>query len=37
LYISPRTVARHVATILDKLGVATRTAAATLAVREGLH
>ena len=36
LAISPRTVARHVTAILAKLGVATRTAAATLAVRERL-
>ncbi len=36
LGISPRTVMRHVTGILDKLGVSSRTAAATLAVRHGL-
>jgi DNA-binding NarL/FixJ family response regulator len=35
LYISPRTVSKHVAAILAKLGVATRTAAATAAHRAG--
>jgi excisionase family DNA binding protein len=35
LFVSPRTVATHVARILDKLGVETRTGAATLAVRQG--
>jgi DNA-binding NarL/FixJ family response regulator/transcriptional regulator with XRE-family HTH domain len=36
LFISPYTVMRHVSNILGKLGVTSRTAAATLAVREGL-
>jgi DNA-binding CsgD family transcriptional regulator len=36
LFISPRTVMRHVTGILDKLNVSSRTAAATLAVREGI-
>jgi DNA-binding CsgD family transcriptional regulator len=36
LSISPRTVMRHVTSILDKLGVSSRTAAATLAVRNKL-
>jgi len=36
LYISHRTVMRHVESILGKLQVETRTAAATLAVRQGL-
>lgn len=36
LFISHRTVMRHVTGILNKLGVSSRTAAATLAVREGL-
>jgi DNA-binding CsgD family transcriptional regulator len=36
LSISPRTVMHHVSRILDKLGASSRTAAATLAVREGL-
>jgi DNA-binding NarL/FixJ family response regulator len=36
LYISHRTVMRHVTNILDKLGVNSRTAAAALAVRERL-
>ncbi len=36
LFISPRTVMRHVTGILNKLGVSSRTAAATAAVRQGL-
>ncbi len=36
LSISHRTVARHMTGILSKLGVASRTAAATLAVRQGI-
>jgi len=36
LGISPRTVMRHVAGILNTLGVASRTAAATLAIRQHL-
>lgn len=36
LYISRHTAMRHVANILTKLNVGSRTAAATLAVREGL-
>ncbi len=36
LFISHRTVNRHVAGILTRLGVDSRTAAASLAVREGL-
>jgi excisionase family DNA binding protein len=36
LWISPKTVSNHVARILDKLGVETRTAAATIAVRRRL-
>jgi DNA-binding NarL/FixJ family response regulator len=36
LFISPRTVTNHVVNILNKLGVESRTAAATLAVRQQL-
>lgn len=36
LAISPRTVSNHVTSILNKLGVDSRTAAATWAVRQGL-
>jgi len=36
LFISPRTVQSHVASIFTKLGVNSRTAAATLAVGSGL-
>jgi DNA-binding NarL/FixJ family response regulator len=36
LVLSERTVARHLDNIFSKLGVGTRTAAATFAVREGL-
>jgi non-specific serine/threonine protein kinase len=36
LSISPRTAGNHVTHILDKLGVESRTAAATIAVRRGL-
>jgi non-specific serine/threonine protein kinase len=36
LYISPKTATNHVSSILAKLGVETRTAAASLAVRNGL-
>ncbi len=36
LYISPHTARTHVTNILAKLGVATRTAAAAIAVRDGL-
>ncbi|HEX5167498.1 MAG TPA: LuxR C-terminal-related transcriptional regulator [Thermomicrobiales bacterium] len=36
LYISPHTVATHVANIMNKLGVESRTAAATYAIRHGL-
>ena len=36
LFISPHTAANHVASIMNKLGVGSRTAAATWAVRNGL-
>jgi two-component system, NarL family, response regulator LiaR len=36
LFISPRTVRNHVTNILTKLGVESRTAAATYALRNGL-
>ncbi|MGH2534179.1 MAG: ATP-binding protein [Thermomicrobiales bacterium] len=36
LFISSRTASKHVAAILEKLGAANRTAAATVAVRRGL-
>jgi DNA-binding NarL/FixJ family response regulator len=36
LFISPHTVMRHVTGVLGKLSVTSRTAAATLAVREGI-
>jgi DNA-binding CsgD family transcriptional regulator len=36
LFISPNTVANHVASIMNKLGVESRTAAATWAVRHGI-
>ncbi len=36
LFVSPRTVATHVARMLDKLGVESRTAAATMARAPGL-
>jgi non-specific serine/threonine protein kinase len=37
LFISPKTVRNHVTKILAKLGVESRTAAATFALRHGLH
>jgi NarL family two-component system response regulator LiaR len=36
LFISPKTASTHVTNILTKLGVESRTAAATYAVRHGL-
>lgn len=36
LVISPRTVMRHVTAILGKLGVSSRTAAATVAIRRNI-
>jgi DNA-binding NarL/FixJ family response regulator len=36
LFLSQKTVRNHVTSILNKLGVETRTAAATLAIRHGL-
>jgi DNA-binding NarL/FixJ family response regulator len=36
LFISPHTVANHVANTMDKLGVDSRTAAATWAVKHGV-
>ena len=36
LFISPNTVTNHVTSILNKLGLDSRTAAATYAVRHGL-
>lgn len=36
LFVSPRTVTTHVARILDKLGVESRTGAATFAIRQGV-
>jgi DNA-binding NarL/FixJ family response regulator len=36
LFLSPRTVHRHVSNILDKLGAANRREAAALAARQGL-
>jgi predicted ATPase/DNA-binding CsgD family transcriptional regulator len=37
LFISPHTAARHIANIMNKLGVDSRTAAATWAVRHGIN
>ncbi|HEX6739191.1 MAG TPA: LuxR C-terminal-related transcriptional regulator, partial [Vicinamibacteria bacterium] len=37
LFLSPRTVDRHLGSIYGKLGVATRTAAATFAIEHGLR
>jgi predicted ATPase/DNA-binding CsgD family transcriptional regulator len=37
LFISPHTAAKHVANIMNKLGVESRTAAATWAVRQGIN
>ena len=36
LFISPRTVHRHLSSIYSKLGVTTRTAAARLAIERGV-
>jgi DNA-binding NarL/FixJ family response regulator len=36
LFISPHTAANHVTNIMNKLGVESRTAAATWAVRQGI-
>jgi len=36
LYVSPSTIKSHVSNILSKLGVASRTEAAALALRHGL-
>jgi NarL family two-component system response regulator LiaR len=36
LYISPKTAANHVASILAKLGVESRTAAVSYSLRHGL-
>ncbi|CAN5576258.1 hypothetical protein BH23CHL2_BH23CHL2_34620 [soil metagenome] len=35
LHLSPRTVMSHVASIRNKLGVDSRTAAASIAIRQG--